>query len=64
MNFSALFLALLSVLSVSAKTFNVAVGDNNGLVYNPSSISGAVAGDQIIFTLYVNMFILLMRGIT
>jgi len=50
MNFSALFLALLSVLSVSAKTFNVAVGDNNGLVYNPSSISGAVAGDQIIFT--------------
>jgi len=42
--------ALLSVLSVSATTFNVAVGDNNGLVYNPPSISGAVAGDQIVFT--------------
>jgi plastocyanin len=50
MNFAALFFALLSVLSVSAKTFNVVVGDNNGLVYNPSSISGAVAGDQIIFS--------------
>jgi len=50
MKFSALFFTLLSVLSVSAKTFNVAVGDNNGLVYNPSSISGAVAGDQIIFS--------------
>jgi len=42
--------ALLSVLSVSARTFNVAVGDNNGLVYNPPFISGAVAGDQIVFT--------------
>jgi len=42
--------ALLSVLSVSATTFNVAVGDNNGLVYNPPFISGAKAGDQIVFT--------------
>lgn len=42
-------LALLSVVSVSATTFNVAVGDNNGLVYNPPFISGAVAGDQIVF---------------
>jgi plastocyanin len=41
--------ALLSVLSVSATTFNVAVGDNNGLVYNPPFISGAKAGDQIVF---------------
>ncbi|KAF8743637.1 hypothetical protein AX14_001695 [Amanita brunnescens Koide BX004] len=50
MNVSAFFFVLLSVLSVSATTFNVAVGDNNGLVYNPPSISGAVAGDQIVFT--------------
>jgi len=42
--------ALLSVLSVSATTFNVAVGDKDGLVYNPPFISGAVAGDQIVFT--------------
>ncbi|PFH54166.1 hypothetical protein AMATHDRAFT_135852 [Amanita thiersii Skay4041] len=45
-----LFCGLLAAVSVSAKTFNVAVGDNNGLVFNPTSITGAVAGDQVVFT--------------
>ncbi|KAK2466753.1 hypothetical protein APHAL10511_001011 [Amanita phalloides] len=50
MKFTSLLCALLSVISVSAKVFNVAVGANNQLVYDPPSISGAVAGDQILFT--------------
>jgi len=49
MKFSALLCALLSIASVSAKVFNVNVGDNSELVFNPPCVSGAVAGDQIVF---------------
>jgi len=50
MKFSALFCTLLSVASVSAKVFNVTVGANGKLEYDPPCISGAVAGDQVVFT--------------
>jgi len=52
MKFSALFCALLSAASVSAKVFNVTVGADSKLQYDPPCISGAVAGDQVVFTFF------------
>ncbi|KAL0572983.1 hypothetical protein V5O48_008974 [Marasmius crinis-equi] len=47
--------SLVSLLAVAvapalAANFNVNVGANNGFVFSPTSISGAVAGDTISFS--------------
>jgi plastocyanin len=52
MKFSALFCTLLSIASVSAKVFNVTVGADDKLQYDPPCIWGAVAGDQVVFTFF------------
>ncbi|KAF5341583.1 hypothetical protein D9758_014076 [Tetrapyrgos nigripes] len=44
---TAVTLAILPVLGVN---FDVSVGANNGLIFAPNTISGAVAGDTITFT--------------
>lgn len=49
MEFSVLLYVFLSIASVSAKVFNVSVGENEQLAFNPPCISGAVAGDQVVF---------------
>ncbi|KAH9480363.1 hypothetical protein JR316_0006961 [Psilocybe cubensis] len=51
MHFTTSFLASASLLATvaSAAQFTVSVGPNNGLTYDPPSITGVKAGDQISF---------------
>ncbi|PPQ85167.1 hypothetical protein CVT25_004174 [Psilocybe cyanescens] len=51
MHFFTSFIASASVLAtaVSAATYTVTVGSNAGLTYEPSSLSGVLAGDKISF---------------
>ncbi|KAF5341584.1 hypothetical protein D9758_014077 [Tetrapyrgos nigripes] len=51
MHFTALVATVAAAaLPALAANFDVEVGANNGFVYAPTSISGAVAGDTITFT--------------
>jgi archaellum component FlaF (FlaF/FlaG flagellin family) len=50
MRFSTAAVALVSaVASVKASTFNVQVGFNDSLVFNPSNLTGVANGDQVNF---------------
>ncbi len=51
MRFSTFVAALLPVGAVFAETWNVTVGGNNTLTFNPTSVN-ATNGDTIAFTLY------------
>jgi len=51
MHFFTTFVAAASVLAsvASAAQFNVTVGENGGLAYNPTSVTGVQAGDTVSF---------------
>lgn len=52
MKFISIFSALAASFSVaSAATYIIAVGENNGLTYDPPQIDNATVGDVIAFQL-------------